>query len=69
MLEKITAVAALFAIMLGPETICNVLHIGEYPVTDKHEIVEVETCDMHDKQDCFMEYENNLLEEGEIHDD
>lgn len=31
MAEKIVAVAALLAIMLGPETICNVLHIGEYP--------------------------------------
>lgn len=43
MIEKIVSVAALLAIMLGPETLCNVLHIGEYPPEQSTPVAAVES--------------------------
>lgn len=46
MRKELAGAAALFAIMLGPETLCNVMHIGEYPVPDEPKIVAVETFEL-----------------------
>lgn len=42
MIKKLVALVALLAIMLGPETLCNVMHIGELPSNENQEISLVE---------------------------
>lgn len=39
MIKKFVGLATFFAFVLGPETLCNMLHIGEYPDPDEPQVV------------------------------